>query len=556
MNNFNKLSIKRISGKLHFFINGTDVQQLDASPFFGDDIGFNVKQKMAIEADYLRVSQKRKPLNLIDNYNSYGDKIHLDQNVNTPYIEKMPVISADEKTLYIDRAGDPSNTGNSENDDVWVSTLNSDSTWSKMKNIGPPINNKSYNFVFSVSSDNNTVLLGNVYLDGGGMTSGCSISHRVKNGWSMPKKLNIKNYYNNAGTNEACLAPDNKTILLTASRDDTYGVKDIYVTFLQPDSSWSEPKNIGKTVNTFADETSPFVAADGKTMYFSSAGHTGYGKNDIFMTRRLDDSWTNWSEPKNLGPKINTPGWDAYYTVPASGTYAYLVSTYKDDVNLDVFKIKQPESAKHDPVALIHGFVYNSETKEPVKARISFTELGSTKELGYAIANPNNGAYVLILTKGKKYSIHAVKDGFIPVDNNVDFSVISEYKNQEIDLYLTPMKEGQSIVLNNLFFKANKFDILPESYPELDRLYNLLKDHPTMKIVIEGHTSKNAETDKFNQDLSTNRALAVKTYLQTKGIDEKRINYIGYGFSKPLNTLYDEAHQAKNRRVEFKILHQ
>ncbi|MFL5752237.1 MAG: OmpA family protein, partial [Bacteroidia bacterium] len=307
-------------------------------------------------------------------------------------------------------------------------------------------------------------------------------------------------------------------------------------------------------VNTFADETSPYLASDGKTLYFSTAGHTGYGKNDIFITHRLDDTWKHWTEPENLGPKINTPGWDAYYTVPASGNSAYLVSTYMENGSLDIFKIKQPKSVKHAAVSLIHGFVYNSETKEPMKARISYTELGSKKELGYAISNPDNGAYMLILPKGKKYSFSATKEGFLAVHNNTDVSTIVDFKDQEVDLYLTPYKEGQSVVMNNLFFESNKFTLLPESYPELDHLLDLMKENATLKIELSGHTSKNSESDKFNLDLSTNRALAVRYYLMEKGIDGKRIGYKGYGCTKPKYQQTDEAHQSKNRRVEFTIV--
>src|SRR5690606_40006543 len=118
-----------------------------------------------------------------------------------------------------------------------------------------------------------------------------------------------------------------RVLILSVQRLDTQGDKDLYVSFMQADGFWSEPRNIGKVVNTAAYEGSPFIAADGKTLYFTTTGKSGYGDGDIFMTKRLDDTWLNWSEPVNLGPEINTEQWDGFFTVPASGDYAYFSST-------------------------------------------------------------------------------------------------------------------------------------------------------------------------------------------------------------------------------------
>lgn len=556
INEVNLLVLKNISGKWHFYVNGAEVYSMPAQKFLGSSIGFYVSGYNYVEYDFLHAKQKRKPINLIENYNSFGDKFSLGPNINSKYVEKAPVISADEKMLFVTRDEHPGNIGEKKADDIWISKLNvKDSTWGPLKNIGEPLNNPGNNYVISISNDNNTVLLGNAY-DGKGdiKGKGISIAHKTAKGWTMPKEIKLKNYYNYNKYNESCLSADGHVLLLTCERDDTYGEKDIYVSFIQADSSWSEPKNIGKTVNTFADETGPFIAADNKTMYFSSAGHPGYGSNDIFMTRRLDDTWKNWSVPKNLGPKINTKEWEAYYTVPASGKNAYLVSTNKENNSEDIYVIKQPESAKPLPLVLIHGIVYNSATKKPMAAEITYSELGSKKVIGTASSNPETGIFMIALPQGKKYSFNAHHKGFAATHYNFDAVTLKKYKEENIDLYLTPLEEGQSIVMNNLFFVANKYEILPESYPELDKLYELLKEHPTIKIEIAGHTSVNTSGEKFNQELSTNRALAVKEYVVKKGITADRINHVGYGYSKPIFKEEKEELQARNRRVEFKII--
>ena len=553
---YNKLAIARRGDNIHFFINGSEVASLPYPKFKGPFTGFCISGVMKAEVDYVYAYQKKKPIRLVDNPNTFGEKIHLGATINTSAAEICPIISADERTLFITRTFYKENTAGYDDYDIWVSQLNPDSTWSKLKSIGSPLNNKGNNYVISVSHDNNSLIVGSVYHggDGNDMTRGISYCHKTKTGWSYPKEMKIKNFYNNNDHQEACLAPDGKTILLCIERDDTHGDKDLYFSHLLADSSWSEPENLGAVVNTYAVETGGFLASDGKTLYFSSEGHPGYGSSDIFMTKRLDDSWKHWSEPKNLGPKVNTKEWDVYYTMPASGKYAYIASEPKPGQNTDIYKIKQPESVKPEPVILIHGIVHNSDTKKPMQAVVTYYELGSKKILGSATSNIETGAFTIALPKGRKYCFHAQHEGFISVNENTDATILDSYKEENIDLFLSPVKTGQSVVLHNLFFVSEEYRILPESFPELDKLYDLLKEHNEMKIEIAGHTSINSSGEKFNNQLSLNRAEAVKKYLVAKGIKDTRIIAKGYGFSKPVYTDKNEAHQAKNRRIEFVIL--
>lgn len=551
----NTIDIKCEKGSFNFYINSKLTYTCPALPSFGFDVGYYVSGVTSITSDYFSIFQKQNnPINLIDNANSFGKKTNLGQEINSKADEFSPIITSDEKTLYIARKANEVDYNNTADEDIWYAEYSvKDSAWHHMKNIGKPLNNKANNFIQAVSADNNQIITGNLYDSKGEYKGlGFSISHRTKTGWSIPKDLKIKDYYNLHKYNEICLSPDGHVMMLAIQRDDTYGSKDLYVSFMQSDSSWSAPKNIGKTINTFADETSPFIAADGVTMYFATAGHPGYGDNDIFLTKRLDETWLNWSKPKNLGPIINADTWDSYYTVPASGKNAYLVTTVNN--NSDIYIIKQPESAKPNPVVLIKGYVFNSETKQPIDASIHYSELGSKKILGHFKSDPKTGLFTLSLPKGKKYSFVADKTDFISIHENIDLVNLKNYSEQELDLYITPIKKGQSVVINNLFFTANKAEILPESYPELDKIIDVLKNNPRMKILVSGHTSKNNSTAEWNMNLSTNRALSVKNYFIQHGIAENRVQHIGYGSDKPINKLPGEANLAKNRRVEFEIL--
>lgn len=551
----NIIEVKGDKATLNFYINGSLTYTHAALPFYGFDHGYFVSGPTVVHSDYFSIAQKQtETINAIDGANKFGNKVKLGPNVNSVDDELCPVISFDERTLYVARKKASYYENDDYDDDIWYSNFNKkDSTWGLMKNIGKPLNNKANNFVQYVSADNNLLIVGNHYNAQGEYSGmGYSTTHRTLNGWSMPKAMNIKNYYNKSNYNELCMSPSGRVILFTLWRDETQGFKDIYVSFLNADSSWSEPKNIGPVVNTFANETSPFIAADGVTMYFSSPGHPGYGGNDIFMTKRLDDTWLKWSAPKNLGPKINTKEWDAYYTIPASGKTAYMVLA--DGDNNSVYTFKQPESARPEPVVLIKGIVYNSETKQPMSASISYAILGSKGTLGHMNSDPKTGEFTLALPKGKKYSITANKQHFLSVHENEDLTNLKTYAEKEINLYLTPIKKGEKVVLNNCFFKANTADILPESHEELDKIVEILKLNRSLKIEVSGHTSKNNSKPEWNMNLSQNRANSVKAYFVEKGIAESRINAVGYGNTKPILLGMDEATLAKNRRVELEIL--
>jgi outer membrane protein OmpA-like peptidoglycan-associated protein len=390
--------------------------------------------------------------------------------------------------------------------------------------------------------------------DGSPKGPGFSMTTKTANGWSVPVDLKVINYYNRAGANEFCFSADRKVLLMSIRRDETFGENDIYASFLQENGEFSEPKNLGNTVNTFAWESSPFLAPDGVTLYYSTAGYPGFGNADIFMTRRLDSTWTNWSTPLNMGPDINSSNWEAYYSVAASGKYAYVVSEQNGiEGSLDIFQVKLPEVLKPKPVVLIYGKVLNSKTKEPLESNINYNILATNKEMGIASSGVKDGSYKIVLPAGEVYSFLAKKNGFYSVSENIDVSKITAYKELERDLYLAPLEVGGTIRLNNLFFDFNKSSLRKESYPELDRVIKLLNENLQMEIEISGHTD-NVGSDEINNKLSQDRSMSVKAYILSKGIASERIISKGYGKTKPVADNVSEEGRQKNRRVEFTIL--
>jgi outer membrane protein OmpA-like peptidoglycan-associated protein len=343
-------------------------------------------------------------------------------------------------------------------------------------------------------------------------------------------------------------------------RKDSRGDQDLYVSFRTGDNSWTKPVNMGKVINTPKVEFAPFLASDNKTLYFASNGHRGFGESDIFYARRQDDTWTNWSAPENLGKSINSFGWDGYYTISAKGDYAYFISTAgalnKVDFNPtdeDIFRISLSKEAKPDPVVLVKGKVINSKTKAPIEADIYYESFPVKGENGIASSDPVNGDYKIVLPVGKKYGFRAEAEGYIAISQNEDFTAVDEYKEIERILELTPLKVGETVQLNNIFFVQSRAEIMPESEPELERLLKLMNDNPSLEIELGGHTD-NRGSSSANVDLSQERALAIVKYLVENGIDKKRLEFKGYGGTQPIGSNANEESRSKNRRVEIKVL--
>jgi hypothetical protein len=277
----------------------------------------------------------------------------LDSNVNSDYSELNPVLSPDGKVLYFSRQNHPDNIGGTDDkEDIWYSELDSTGRWQLAQNMGTKFNNSGPNWlnnIHAVTPDGKSAImvLGNKYdyKNKAGtivkMTAGVSISSNIGGEWSRPVALNIANDYNFSERAAYFLTNNRQTLIMSVEREDSEGDRDLYVSFLKSDSTWTEPANLGNVVNSAGEESSPFLASDDKTLYFSSKGFSGYGGSDIYVSRRLDDTWTNWSEPENLGPEINSPLEDLFFNIPASSEYAYY-SKGITETNTDIFRVKLP----------------------------------------------------------------------------------------------------------------------------------------------------------------------------------------------------------------------
>lgn len=502
---------------------------------------------------------------------------NLGTNVNSSAGELLPVITADGTTLYFVRDGHSQNVSGQ---DVWYCNRQG-SGWSPAIHPREPINHSGKNSsVSNVSTDGNQLLVRGAFEDGEYEGTGLSVIVKNKKGeWKDPKKLEIKNYkkYSDlGGYNNSFLAPNGKVMLYAFSDNGNSGRHQLYFSTLTLKDNWSKPKSIKdftkfvskalnnntwtepemikslslKDYNNFA----PFLAADGITLYFSSNRAGGFGNQDIWMSKRLDDTWQNWSEPVNLGSTINSDDWDAYYSLDARGEEAYMVSS-KNSVGggSDIVKVKLITELRPKPVVLIKGKIFNAKTKEPLGSVVEYEDLADGKNVGVASSNPQTGEYKIVLPYGKNYGFMAYAEKFISVSDNLDLTSVAEYKEIVRDLYLVPLEVGSTIRLNNIFFDVAKATLRSESYPELERLAGLMTQNSKMMIELSGHTD-NVGSDEANLKLSDERAKSVTDHLISLGIKAERIIAKGYGETKPVTTNDTEEGRQLNRRVEFTIL--
>lgn len=488
----------------------------------------------------------------------------LDKNVNSEYKELNPLLSPDGKTLYFSRQNHPENIGGEKDkEDIWYSELDSAGRWQLAKNMGSKFNNPGPNFVNSIQSvtpdgKSALIVLGNKYLENGKMLAGVSISSNVSGEWESPKPVNITNDYNYNEKANYFLTNNRQTMLMSVEREDSKGDRDLYVTFMESDSSWTEPLNLGDIVNTAAEESAPFLASDDKTLYFSSAGFSGYGGNDIYVTRRLDDTWTKWSEPENLGAEINSPLEDLFFNIPASSDFAYY-SRGVSETNTDIFRVKLPIIKNPEPWVTVRGKIIDQTTGDPLGAKIIYERLPDGTDVGVSQSNPQSGEYEIRLPGGQLYGIRAEADGKMSESQNLDLrNIKSDQVIDNKDFNLEPIQvaaieENSTIVLNNVFFDFDKDVLKSESSSELNRIVKLMNDKPNMQIKIAGHTDATGP-ESYNLGLSERRVKSVTQYLVDKGVERKRITSEFYGEKKPAETNETIEGRKRNRRVEFTIL--
>lgn len=279
------------------------------------------------------------------------ERVNLGSGINSGYSELQPVVTADEQILFFTRKGDSLNVGFStrpDDEDIWYAERQADGSWSDAKHLPGALNTTGHDGVRAVNSTVTRLYLQNRYLPGGGRSKGYSVSERAPDGsWGFPVPLDIENYYNDTSVASMSVSKDENVLILSAKRKDSRGGNDLYVSFRVGAYRYSEPRSID-ALNTTGDEIAPCIGFDDHTIYFPSSGWKAEeGRSDIFISRRLDSSWLNWSSPERLPVPINTPSADFYFDLSAEGDSCFLSSWHETSSRgfgkSDIWKVYMPE---------------------------------------------------------------------------------------------------------------------------------------------------------------------------------------------------------------------
>ncbi|GAB5523112.1 MAG: OmpA family protein [Roseivirga sp.] len=514
-------------------------------------------------------------------------------SVNSAYDEQNPRLSPDGKRLYFTRSGHPQNVGGKiDKGDIWYSDLKSDGTWSTAQNAGSTINHPGLNGVAGFSADGKRIYLLN-YFDpagpaGGTIRNGISRSTLKDGAWTQPEKLKITYFANNSEHISASISPDEKVLVMSLKSFQTEGNEDLYVTFKQGDS-WIQPRNLGATINTFSEEWAPFLSADKTTLYFSSNGHGGQGSRDIFVAKRLDESWTNWSNPVNLGSDINTRGVELGYSIPTTGDMAFFSTTQNSEGFGDIFQypLSQTEKAVQEiitdpepevaevlpepkkelettPVSekimvVMTMQVLDKETGSPVDAQVKLTFDEETMEVNTREVESEDKKWIMSFEEGTRIAVSITAEGYL--NYNEEFTaestaiVVDAEGNKVEGFQLTPNAVGTKIQIEKILFARGQaaFADTLQAQTHLAELVTLMKANPDMAVRLEGHTDNQGNPVRL-KELSQSRVDAVKQYLVDKGITANRIETVGLGGEKPIARNVNEEGRSQNRRVEFIVI--
>ena len=488
--------------------------------------------------------------------NSVGTGVNIEKG-----LEYLPVISADDKTLFFCGMDRKDNAGG---EDIFTSKKIG-GIWNNSKIVFELSSPYSNDAPLNISSDGNTMLLfksGKIYY-----------SEKSAYGWSQlmsfPDNINSGSWQADAN-----ISSNGKALLFVSTKkggynyypnhssankgyhgDDQYPA-DIYVSLLDENGEWGDPINLGPTINTKYCDRSPFLHPDMKTLYFSSDGHGGLGKLDVFKSTRLSDTcWDCWSKPVNMGKEINTENGDWGYKISTDGDKAYFAKDNPQTGQSNIYWLKLPAYLRPNFVATLSGQL-KDKNNQPISAEIKWEDLETGKIIGTSKSDPLDGSYFVILPLGKIYGYYIDKAEYFPASNNIDLRNKNKPVEIESDVNMVTFKEmkddGIAVPINNLFFDFAKSELLSYSLPELRRVAKIIRSN-NIKIEISGHTDNVGDT-KQNQILSEQRANSVKEFLIREGCSPELLVTIGYGKSHPTASNESEIGRSKNRRVELRFI--
>jgi outer membrane protein OmpA-like peptidoglycan-associated protein/tetratricopeptide (TPR) repeat protein len=482
------------------------------------------------------------------------EPVNLGPSINSPLDEYWPSLTADEQTIVFTvlvpgrylRMRDFEQQDYQE--DFYISHQ-TDTGWALRKPLGAPINSRQNEGAQTLSADGRMMFFTACNRPDGMGRCDIYSSHRLHTGWSNPANVGPP-VDSRSWEAQPSISADGNTLWFVSNRSGGYGGMDIWYSRYK-DGKWQTPVNAGNKINTPGNEMSPFIHNDNQTLYFSSDGHPGYGGFDLYISRRQPDS--SWSEAKNLGYPINTYNDEIGLFVNAGGNTGYYSTDREEGKGKDIYSFELYDGIRPHFVTYMKGKVYDAVTKRPLTAHIVLIDLQKNESVMDATSG-KDGTFLVCIPTNRDYALNVSKDGYLFYSDHFPLKGVHRIEKPYIkDVPLKPIRVGEVMVLKNIFFEFDSYELRPESISELEYLRDLLVKNPGLRIEIGGHTDSKG-SNQYNQELSRQRARVVYQYLVQHGIDKNRLTYKGYGETQPVSSNETEEGRAANRRTEIKIV--
>ncbi len=478
---------------------------------------------------------------------------NMGENINGVYDDYLPSLTVDNQTMFYTKNQPTAADPKWFQEDFYIS-LRKDSAWGKSFNAGPQLNTAGNEGVPNISTDGKILFFAACNRPDGKGSCDIYYSRLKKEGWTRP--INLGNPVNTgAWESQPSFSSDGRTLYFirgTVSGTGRSREQDIYVTRINDEGKWSDPQKLTPLINTDEEEEFVFIHPDNQTLYFSSDGHAGMGKLDIYLSRKDDKG--NWTQPENLGYPINTHLDERGIMVGPSGDIAYIGSNREGGIGgIDLYSFELYPAARPARVSYVRGIVTDIKTSLPLEANFEITDLETGTSLIRSSSEKTTGEFIASLAAGKDYGLNVSKSGYLFYSDHFSCKNPADIKNAYVlDVKLQPAEKGGKVVLKNVFFDTNLFQLKQESFAELDKLVAFMKSNERVTVEVSGHTDSTGDKSK-NKILSENRAKSVYDYLTGKGIPAARLSFKGYGDALPVSGNDSEEGRAQNRRTEFLI---
>lgn len=470
------------------------------------------------------------------------------EGINTLDYQYHPSVSIDGKLLVYTQLDNL----NGRDDENFYYAVKEADVWGDGRKMQGLINSRYNEGVQSLTANGNYMFY--TICERGDSKGSCDIyvaKYMGEGLWSQGQNLG-DSINTRSWESQPSLSPDGNTLFFVRGSNMQDKNTDIFYSERDKNGKWCRAKKLSEVINTPYREMSPFIHFDNSTLYFASQGHPGMGDADLFVSRKNEHG--EWGKPENLGYPINTPYEEFGLVVSADGKSAFYASDriVEETRTRNIYEFELPEDKRAKTVAWLKGKISDKETGNPITGKIDIVNLKTGLPWIAAWAN-TSGNFFTVLPANTEYALSIEKKGYMFYSANVALGDESFDKAFEQNVMLSPVKTGSKLVLNNIFFETDAYELKDKSETELKTLLAFLNTNPQMNIRIDGHTD-NQGSDTHNAVLSKNRADAVKEYLQKNGVDAKKISTRGFGASKPIADNFTEEGRRLNRRTEITVL--